>query len=44
MVAFLLLAGPTYLLPEPEQPDRRLTGGWAFLLAGLFGGGIAASR
>jgi hypothetical protein len=32
MVAFLLLSGPTPL-PPPRRPGRRLTGGWAFLLA-----------
>lgn len=33
--AFLLLSGPTPGLPAPRRPGRRLTGGWAFLLAGL---------
>jgi hypothetical protein len=32
-VAFLVLSGPTPGLPEPHRPQRRLTGGWAFLLA-----------
>jgi hypothetical protein len=31
--AFLLLSGPTPGLPTPRNPARRLTGGWAFLLA-----------
>jgi hypothetical protein len=30
---YLLLSGPTPLLPTPRNPSRRLTGGWAFLLA-----------
>jgi hypothetical protein len=30
---YLLLSGPTPLLPTPRFPARRLTGGWAFLLA-----------
>ncbi|WP_344153672.1 hypothetical protein [Nocardioides koreensis] len=33
MAAYLLLAGPTPLVPAPRNPARRLTGGWAFLLA-----------
>ncbi len=33
--AFLLLSGPIPLLPSPRRPDRRLTGGWAFLLSAL---------
>lgn len=31
--AFLLLSGPFPGLPKPRNPDRRLTGGWAFLLS-----------
>ncbi len=31
--AYLLLAGPTPLVPAPRTSARRLTGGWAFLLA-----------
>lgn len=31
-VAYLLLSGPTPLVPIPRHPNRRLTGGWAFLL------------
>ncbi|HST80494.1 MAG TPA: hypothetical protein VLL08_02005 [Kineosporiaceae bacterium] len=30
---YLLLSGPTPLLPAPRNPSRPLTGGWAFLLA-----------
>lgn len=33
VLAFLLLSGPTPLLPAPRSTARRLTGGWAFLLA-----------
>ena len=33
-LAFLLLSGPTPLLPAPRS-SRRLTGGWAFLLGAL---------
>jgi hypothetical protein len=32
-IAFLLLSGPTTGVPGPRNPSRRLTGGWAFLLA-----------
>jgi hypothetical protein len=43
VAAYLLLGGPTGLLP-PRDPRRVwLTGGWAFLLALLLGGGAAAS-
>ncbi|GAA4741878.1 hypothetical protein GCM10023350_28170 [Nocardioides endophyticus] len=31
-LAFLLLGGSTWVLP-PARPERRLTGGWAFLLS-----------
>lgn len=41
-LAFLLLGGPTGLFP-PRAPGKRLTGGWAFLLALLLGGGTNAS-
>jgi hypothetical protein len=34
---YLLLSGPTPLLPAPRNPNRRLTGGWAFLLAFVLG-------
>jgi hypothetical protein len=37
-LAFLLLGGPTPGLPRPADENRRLTGGWAFLLAILLGG------
>lgn len=30
---FLLLSGPTPLVPAPRRIERRLTGGWAFLLS-----------
>lgn len=33
LAAYLLLSGPTGILPPPRHPERRLTGGWAFLLA-----------
>ena len=33
VVAYLLLAGPVPLVPAPRSAARRLTGGWAFLLA-----------
>jgi hypothetical protein len=40
-VAYLLLGGPLGVA-RPRNPDRRLTGGWAFLLAMfLFGGANA---
>jgi hypothetical protein len=32
-IAFVLFSGPTPLLPTPRDPTRRLSGGWAFLLA-----------
>lgn len=32
-IAFVLFSGPTPLLPTPWDPTRRLSGGWAFLLA-----------
>lgn len=32
-LAFLLLAGPTPLIPAPRRPANRLTGGWAFLMS-----------
>jgi hypothetical protein len=32
-VAYLLLAGPTTLVRAPRDPSKRLTGGWAFVLA-----------
>ena len=33
LILFLLLSGPTPALPAPRDPNRRLTGGWAFLLS-----------
>ena len=43
IAAYLVLGGPTGLLP-PRDPRRVwLTGGWAFLLALILGGGSAAS-
>ena len=35
--AFLLLSGPTPGVPKPQNANRRLTGGWAFLIAFLLG-------
>jgi hypothetical protein len=32
-IAFLVLSGPTPGVPRPRDERRRLTGGWAFLLA-----------
>lgn len=32
LLAHLLLSGPTPGLPAPRDPERRLTGGWAFLV------------
>lgn len=37
LVAFLLLGGPTGLVPQREG-GRRLTGGWAFILSLVLGG------
>lgn len=42
-VAFLVLSGPTPVVPAPRVPTRRLTGGWAFLLLLLVGGLTGAS-
>ncbi|MFL6174945.1 MAG: hypothetical protein ACJ716_18800 [Marmoricola sp.] len=33
MAAFLLLSGPTALVPAPRRLDRRLTGGWSLVLS-----------
>ncbi len=38
VVAFLVLSGPTPGVPAPDNPARRLTGGWALLLSLLVGG------
>ncbi|MEZ0577551.1 DUF3592 domain-containing protein [Nocardioides sp. MH1] len=40
--AYLLLGGPTGLF-RPADPRRRLTGGWAFLLAVVVGGAVSGS-
>lgn len=32
IIAHLLLSGPTPGIPAPRRPERRLTGGWAFLI------------
>jgi hypothetical protein len=32
---FLLVVGPPPGVPRPEQPGRRLTGGWAFLIVSV---------
>jgi hypothetical protein len=39
-IAYLLLAGPTALLRPPRDPSKRLTGGWALLIALLLGTGL----
>ncbi|HSE08573.1 MAG TPA: hypothetical protein VLB29_07895 [Nocardioidaceae bacterium] len=33
ILVFLVLSGPTPGVPGPKNPQRRLTGGWAFLLS-----------
>ncbi len=38
-VLFLALSGPTPGLPAPKRVTRRLTGGWAFLIGLVIGGG-----
>jgi hypothetical protein len=43
-VAFLLLAGPTPFSPAPRDPAKRLTGGWAFLMALLIGSALRPDR
>ena len=40
LVAFLLLGGPVPLVPAPRDGARRLTGGWAFLIALVLGGSV----
>jgi hypothetical protein len=42
-IVFLLLSGPTPGLPRPARPGRRLTGGWAFLLAVAVSGVLSSS-
>jgi hypothetical protein len=37
-LAFLLLSGPVPPVPAAKQGDRRLHGGWAFLIAAVAGG------
>jgi len=43
MLGFLVLGAPTVKLVEPGPGSRRLTGGWAFLLAVLLGGLFATA-
>jgi hypothetical protein len=40
-LAFLLLAGPAPMLPQPRSRSRRLTGGWALLLAVVLAAALA---
>lgn len=40
---FLILAGPTPPLRSPRETHRRLTGGWALLIALLFGSFLLSS-
>ena len=42
-IAYTVLAGPTLGVPRPRRIERRLTGGWAFLLAALVGGPLGTS-
>ena len=42
LVAYLLLAEPMRPLPIPPKDGARLTGGWSFLGALLFGGAASA--
>lgn len=39
---FLALSGLTPGLPTPKRVSRRLTGGWAFLIGAIIGGGPSA--
>ena len=41
-LAFLLLGGSTAVL-RPARPQRRLTGGWAFLLSIVVGAALSAA-
>lgn len=41
-IAYLLLGGPLGLW-RPRDVNRRLTGGWAFLIALVLGGGSNAA-
>lgn len=43
-VAYLVLAGPTPLLRAPRDGSRRLTGGWAFLIASVITAAVRADR
>lgn len=43
-IAFLLLSGPTLGVPSPGDLDRRLRGGWAFLLSLVLAGMLGPSR
>lgn len=43
-VAYLLLAGPTSLVRAPRQGSRRLTGGWAFLIASVVTTAVRVDR
>ena len=41
--AYLLLAGPTSIVPGPKDTNRRLTGGWAFLISLLLGSALMSN-
>lgn len=43
-LAFLVLGGPTPLVPAPRERSRRLTGGWAFILASLVSTAVRSGR
>lgn len=43
-VAYLVLAGPTSLVSAPRKGTRRLTGGWAFLIASVISTALGAGR
>jgi hypothetical protein len=43
-VAYLVLAGPTSLVRPPREGNRRLTGGWAFLIASVVTTAVRAGR
>ena len=42
-LAFLLLGGPTSIVPAPQDRTRRLTGGWAFLISLVVGSAVAST-
>jgi hypothetical protein len=44
LLAFLLLSGPFPGVPGPRPGARRLTGGWAFLLSLVLGGGYLVAH